>query len=239
MENVLEVKDLSVAFGSERIVQNVSFSLARGEITAIVGPNGAGKTTLLRALLGLVPYEGEIEWQPGISVSYVPQRFSIPASAPITVTEFFLLKSDRFWMPRKRFIDETYHELKLVGLESNVLSKRLGTLSSGQLQRLLLSWAMLNHPDVLLVDEPTASVDIGFTETVYTVMRRLTEERGTTILLISHDMNVVFRFAANVLCINRQLVCQGPPTEALTPQEMKRLFGDVAFYRHDHGDQIG
>jgi len=234
VNSILEVKDISVMFGGEPVIQRVSFSLQPGVITAIVGPNGSGKTTLIRALLGLVPYQGKIEWQPGISFGYVPQRFSIPASAPITAGEFFLLKSASFWMPRQDFLDHLPHELDLVGLNRKVLSKPLGQLSSGQLQRLLVAWAMLNHPDVLLFDEPTAAVDIGFTENIYAVMRRLTEERGTTILLISHDMNVVFRHAANVLCLNRELLCHGPPALVLTPQELKRLFGDVAFYRHDH-----
>lgn len=234
MNSILEVQDISVTIGNVPVIQHVSFTLQRGEITAIVGPNGSGKTTLLRALLGLVPYEGSIVWQPAITFGYVPQRFSIPATAPITAGEFFLLKSERFWMPRKDFLDHLPHELDLVGLDQTVLGKPLGHLSSGQLQRLLVAWAMLNHPDMLLFDEPTAAVDIGFTETIYAIMRRLTEERGTTILLISHDLNVVYRYAANVLCLNRQLLCHGPPAQALTPLELKRLFGDVAFYRHDH-----
>ncbi len=234
MNSILEVQDISVTVGNVPVIQHVSFTLQRGEITAIVGPNGSGKTTLLRALLGLVPYEGSIVWQPAITFGYVPQRFSISASTPITAGEFFLLKSERFWMPRKDFLYHLPHELDLVGLDQTVLVNPLGHLSSGQLQRLLVAWAMLNHPDVLLFDEPTAAVDIGFTETIYTIMRRLTEERGTTILLISHDLNVVYRYAANVLCLNRQLLCHGPPAQALTPQELKRLFGDVAFYRHDH-----
>lgn len=236
MERILEVKDVSVVLGGEPVLDRVSFTLHRGEITTIVGPNGSGKTTLLRALLGLVPYEGEIAWQSGVSVGYVPQRFSIPASTPITVTEFFLLKSERFWMPRREFLRHFTHELDLVGLGQDVLTRPLGRLSSGQLQRLLVAWAMLNHPDVLLLDEPTAAVDIGFTETMYAIMRRLAEDRGTAILLISHDLHVVFRYAANVLCLNRKLLCQGPPTEVLTPQELKRLFGEAALYRHDHDD---
>ncbi len=236
MERILEVKDVSVTLGGEPVLERVSFTLHRGEVTTIVGPNGSGKTTLLRAVLGLVPYDGEITWQPGVAIGYVPQRFSIPASTPITATEFFLLKSERFWLPRKEFLGHLTHELDLVGLDQDVLTRPLGRLSSGQLQRLLVAWAMLNHPDVLLLDEPTAAVDIGFTETMYAIMRRLTEERGTAILLISHDLNVVFRYAANVLCLNRKLLCQGPPAEVLTPQELKRLFGEAAPYRHDHDD---
>lgn len=232
MDSIVEVDGLSVMLGGQPVVQDVSFALPRGEMTAIVGPNGAGKTTVLRALLGLVPYEGKVKWQPGVSVSYVPQRFSVSPSAPITVTEFFLLKAKGFWRPRAGFLANTVHELQAVGVNPGVLDKPLGKLSGGELQRLLIAWAMLNQPDVLLFDEPTASVDVGFTETIYTIMRRVTEERGTTILLISHDLNVVFRFVQNVLCINRQLFCQGPPQQALTPQELERLFGDVAFFPH-------
>jgi zinc transport system ATP-binding protein len=237
MEPVVEVRNLTVVLDGERVVDHLSFTLPRAKMTAVVGPNGAGKTTLLRALLGLVRYEGEITWQPGVSISYVPQRFSVPASAPITVLEFFLLKAAGFWWPRKSFVDEVARELGQVGLGRHVLDKPLGRLSGGELQRLLLVWALLKRPDVLLFDEPTASVDVGFAETIYAIMHRLTQERGTTILLISHDLNVVFRYVTNVLCLNRQLFCQGPPTEALTPAEMKHLFGEVAFFRHGiHGE---
>lgn len=110
----------------------------------------------------------------------------------------------------------------------------LPRLSSGQLQRLLIAWAMINHPDALLFDEPTAAVDAGFAENVYAIMRRLANERRTAILLISHDLHVVFRYAGNVLCLNRQVLCQGPPADVLTMTELKRLFGDVAVYRHNH-----
>lgn len=234
MEPILEVKDLSVTLGGERVLEDVSFVLPHGEMTAIVGPNGAGKTTLLRALLGLLDYEGEVRWRPGVKVSYAPQRFSVPPSAPITVKEFFLLKSARFWRPEVGVEDAIAEELQRFGLDRTLLRRPLGRLSGGQVQRLLLAWAMLKHPDVLLFDEPTASVDVGFTETIYTIMRRVTEERGTTILLISHDLNIVFRFVQNVLCINHKLFCQGPPTKALTPQEMERLFGDIAYFPHAH-----
>lgn len=233
-EPVLEARDVSVTLGGEPILQGVSFALRRGEITTVVGPNGSGKTTLFRALLGLVPHEGEIRWRAGTAVGYVPQRFSIPASAPITVIELLLLKSDRFWRPGKSFLDHLPHELDLVGLDRGLLGTPLGSLSGGQLQRLLIAWAMLDHPDALLFDEPTAAVDVGFADTIYAIMRRLAEERGTAILLISHDLNVVFRYAANVLCLNRRLLCHGPPAEVLTPRELERLFGEVALYRHDH-----
>jgi zinc transport system ATP-binding protein len=233
-ETVLEARHVSVTYGAEKVLDDVSFTLKRGELATVLGPNGSGKTTLFRALLGLVPFAGSVHWRPGIKVGYVPQRFLIGRSMPVTVTEFFLLKSDRFWRPRRKFLAHLTHELDLVGLDVGVLARPLGRLSTGQLQRLLVAWAMIDHPDVLLFDEPAAAIDIGFSETIYQVMHRLTEERGTAILLISHDLHVVVRYAANVLCLNRRLLCQGPPAAVLTQEELKRLFGEVSVYPHGH-----
>ncbi|MNY21230.1 Zinc import ATP-binding protein ZnuC [compost metagenome] len=101
----------------------------------------------------------------------------------------------------------------------------------------MVSWAMVGHPDVLLFDEPTASVDLGFSETIYAIMHRLSETRRTTILFVSHDMNVVSRHASKVLCINRRLACQGPPQEVLTPASLQLVFGDVALYHHEDASQ--
>jgi len=233
-ETLLEAQNVSVAFDGEMVLEDVSFTLKRGELTTVLGPNGSGKTTLFRALLGLVPYRGTVTWRSGIAVGYVPQRFLIGPSLPITVTEFFLLKSRAFWFPQREFLAHLTHELDLVGLEASVLARPLGRLSSGQLQRLLVAWAMIDHPDVLLFDEPAAAIDIGFAETIHHVMHRLTEERGTAILLISHDLHVVARYAANVLCLNRRLLCHGPPSAVLTQEELKRLFGEVSIYPHGH-----
>lgn len=228
---ILEVSDLSVVIGGERVLSHVSFSLSAASITAIVGPNGSGKTTLLRALLGLIPHEGRVAWAPGTTLGYVPQRFAVPPTMPITVAEFFLLKSNAFWRPEADFMTHLPHELELVGLPSTVLNKPLGVLSSGQVQRLMVAWAMVGHPDALLFDEPTASVDLGFSETIYSIMHRVRETRGTTILFVSHDLNVVWKHASRALCLNRRLVCEGAPQEVLTTASLKQLFGEVAMVR--------
>ncbi len=202
----------------------------------MIGPNGAGKTVLFRALLGLLPHTGTVSWRPGAKIRYVPQRFSVDRSAPITVLEFFLLQSPSFWRPRAEFISHLDHELTLVGLDRSVLQKNLGDLSGGQTQRLLIAWAMLQHPEVLLLDEPTAGVDAGFEDNVYSLIHRVQTERGTTILLISHDLSVVYRYAQHVLCLNTGVVCQGSPVDALTPEALGVLYGDGGYYRHDpHG----
>lgn len=231
-ESILEVKNLSVRFDETEVLSDISFSVPRGQATAIIGPNGAGKTVLFRALLGLVPARGSIVWRSGVKIGYVPQKLAVDRTTPITAQEFFLLKSKRFWRPEQKFQLHLKHELDLVGLSENLLPIPLPHLSGGQLQRVLIAWAMLNHPEALLFDEPTAGVDVGFGETIYEVMHRLQQDRGTTILLISHDLNVVYKYAQTVLCLNKTLVCSGTPIEILNSKQLSRLFGETAVYDH-------
>jgi zinc transport system ATP-binding protein len=231
----LMVTNLSVVLDGIEVLRDVSFTLRQGEALAIIGPNGAGKTVLFRALLGLLPHAGNVDWRPDAKIGYVPQRFSVDRSAPITSMEFFLLQAPGFWCPSAEFVNHLDHELTLVGLDRSVLNKNLGDLSGGQMQRLLIAWAMLQHPEILLLDEPTAGVDAGFEETIYALIRRVQTERGTSILLISHDLSVVYRYAQQVLCLNKSVVCQGSPVEALNPDALAVLYGDTGYYRHDSG----
>src|SRR5579863_1849480 len=234
-DSLLTVTNLSVALDGAQILRDISFTLRAGEALAVIGPNGAGKTVLFRALLGLLPYTGAIRWQPDAKIGYVPQRFSVDRSAPITAMEFFLLQSPGFWRPSASFTNQLDQELKLMGLNRGVLRKGLGELSGGETQRVLIASALLQKPSVLLLDEPTAAVDAGFEETVYTLLHRVQMERGTALLLISHDLSVVYRYAQKVLCLNKTVVCQGPPVEALNPEALATLYGEASFYQHEHG----
>jgi zinc transport system ATP-binding protein len=229
---ILEVKNLFVNFNDETVLKNVSFSLERGKALAIIGPNGAGKTVLLRALLGLAPHDGEIKWQENISISYVPQKFFVERSMPLNVEEFFLLKAERFWNVAEEFKNHISHELNLVGLTDEVLRKPLGEISGGQMQRVLMAWAMLNHPDILLLDEPTSGIDVGGEKTIYNIVHRLQSERNIAVILVSHDLNIVYRYAQQVICLNKELICHGPPQEVLNPQELSKLYGEGTFYHH-------
>jgi zinc transport system ATP-binding protein len=233
-QTLLTVENLSVALDGVQILQNVSFTLIEGEALAVVGPNGAGKTVLFRALLGLLPCSGTVRWRPDAKIGYVPQRFSIERSAPITAKEFFLLQSPSFWRPSAAFIRDLECELGRVGLAQNVLQKGLGELSGGETQRLLIAWALLANPDVLLLDEPTAAVDLGFEDTIYALLHRLQTERRTALLLISHDLNVVYRYAQNVVCLNKTVICHGRPVDTLNQEALASLYGESAYYRHDH-----
>lgn len=233
-DTVLTVEDLSVTLDDQAVLQNISFTLQQGEALAVIGPNGAGKTVLFRTLLGLLPHAGLVEWRAGVRIGYVPQRFAVDRSTPISALEFFLLQSPQFWRPRAGFKAELEQELKRMGLDRRVLRKSLGELSGGETQRVLIAAALLEKPDVLLLDEPTAAVDAGFEETVYALLHRVQNESGAALLLISHDLSVVYRYAQRVLCLNKSVVCQGAPTEALNPQALATLYGESSFYHHEH-----
>lgn len=221
----ISVKNLGVILNGHRILDGISFNIEEGEIVAVVGPNGSGKTTLLKAILGLVPYEGNvlIFEKPFVSnaarrIGYVPQRLEFDRTMPVTVEELlsaYLADGD------KNKIREV-----LVSVDADkLLGRMLGVLSGGEFQRVLLALAMLNQPDILFLDEPVASVDIEGAGELYVLMQRLQKEKKITMVLVSHDLDVVYRYATEVLCINHQIVCKGTPQAALTPETMEKLYG--------------
>ncbi len=225
---ILKVKNLNVELDAEKIIEDLSFDVKEGETFIILGPNGAGKTVLLKALLGLIPYDGEINWQFSGKIGYAPQRLPLIKDLPLSVEEFFNFK--------KISSAERAKILKEVGVdEVSVLGKRLGWLSSGQFQRVLIAWATVGDCRVLLFDEPTSGIDIGGEETIYNLLEKIKNERGLTVFLVTHDLNVVFKHATNILCLNKQKICWGSPKDALTPETLVRLFGgEVKFYPHNH-----
>ena len=224
---VLEVKDLSVELAGEKVINNLSFELKKGDTLTILGPNGAGKTVLLKTLLGLLPYKGEIEWKKNVRIGYVPQRLPFIKDIPLSVKDFLKLK--------KSSEEEIEGILNSVGFKENLLDKKIGNLSSGQFQRILIAWSLIENPQVLLFDEPTTGIDIEGEETVYNLLAKLKEERELTILLVTHDLSVVYAFSNYVICLNKQPICYGFPQEVLTPENLKRLYGEeVKYYRHKH-----
>lgn len=233
-KKILDVRDLSVSFGKEEVLKDISFSVNYGDFLAVIGPNGAGKTVLFRALMGLISYNGEIKWQENIKIGYVPQKLMERAELPLTVKEFFVLKSKNLFFKDRQLENSIIHELKSLDLNADILNQQLINLSRGQTQRVLISWAILGHPEILLFDEPTAGVDIAGEESVYNMLHKLQDERGITIIMISHDLNIVYRYANNVLCLNKERLCYGEPSKALTGEQIKRLYGESVFYHHLH-----
>lgn len=237
MEPVLSVSDLRVEFDSRAVLSDINFELNPNETMAIIGPNGAGKTVLFRALLDLIPHFGKVEWKKGVRVGYVPQRLFVDPDLPLTTAEFFALKGHKLHSVKEAlslvgFEDDKEHQGHL---EEHILNNKIGVLSGGELQRISIAWALSGNPDVLLFDEPTSGVDISAEETIYGHLRRLQEKKKFAILLISHDLNVVYRFANKVVCLNKEMVCYGPPLDVLDKQSLQKLYGtDIGVYQHGH-----
>ena len=228
---LLSVTNLTVAFGSHAIVEDLSFKVNQGDGVAIIGPNGAGKTVLLKALLGLIPYRGEIRWSQGVRLGYVPQKIVADRQLPLSARDFLTAKV--------RFLKLPGNELERVSTElsltEQLLDANIGTLSGGQFQKVLIAFALLGGPNVLLVDEPTASLDELTEERIYELLQSLQKKNDMTILLVSHDLSVVYRNADFVLCLSKGKPCMGPPKEILTPAMLEELYAaPPRYYQHTH-----
>ena len=231
---MLEVNHLTVRFDETAILANVNFTVARGDALAVIGPNGSGKTVLFRALIGAIPYEGTIRWAPGTRFGYVPQKLDIERDLPITGRNLLRAKLTISRAPK----EEALHALKRVDLAEDVLGQTIGSMSGGQFQRLLLAFALIGKPSVLLLDEPAAGVDAPGQRALNEAIGRLRKEEGVSILLISHDLSVVYRYASSVLCLTRGSNRVGPLEVILTPERLSEAYGTpVGFHLHNRDER--
>ncbi len=226
-DTVLTVSHLSVALEGRKILDDVSFTLRRGTTLAIVGPNGAGKTVLLRSLLGLVPHAGTVAWAPNVKIGLVPQNFAV-TDVPITVREFLSLNR----------AGDRGDCLAMCGLDRDrILDERLNTLSGGEMQRVLIAWALVDEPNVLVVDEPTAHIDIGAEDVILETLNRIEKERGMTILLVSHDIHNVMAYSDTALALHGSVIYAGPSKKLSDPELLIRIFGSGTILgEHRHGN---
>lgn len=213
-------------------MEDVDLSVAPGEIVTLIGPNGSGKTTFLRAALGLIkPDKGEVRRRSGLTVGYVPQRVEIDRTLPLTLRRFVLLGGGANGAPLDAAAEE-------VGI-GNLLDRSFHDLSGGEAKRAVLARALLREPDLLVLDEPTANVDVAGQAEFYDLIRRIRDDRGCGVLLVSHDLHLVMAATDQVVCLNVHVCCSGRPESVTRNPEYLALFGHrVAethgLYTHDH-----
>ncbi len=227
-ENALEVEGLSVRIEERVILRDLTFRVPRGSALAVIGPNGAGKTVLFQALIGALPHEGVVRWAPGTRLGYVPQKLDIQRDLPVSGSDFLRAKAHVSGATR----EDVARALDLVNLPTAVTGQPIGALSGGQFQRLLLAFALLGRPTVLLFDEPTAGIDEPGEERLYEMIHRIQDAERLTLLLISHELSVVYRYATDVLCLSRERPCFGPPEEILTAERIAEVYGAPIKYHH-------
>jgi len=228
-DRLLSVKNLGVTFGNRTILRQLSFEVYSGDCLAVIGPNGAGKTMLLKALQHLIPCQGEVQWSQEARLGYVPQSVAADRHLPLRVRELLAAKAKVLHLADQE-MDQVSSELSL---SPEFLSAGIGTLSGGQFQKVLIAFALLGRPNVLLFDEPTASLDELTEERIYELVHQLQSQKGITLILVSHDLSVVYRYASQVLCLSKAKVCMGPPKEIMTPETLEELYGaPPKYYRH-------
>ncbi|MCC7250610.1 zinc ABC transporter ATP-binding protein ZnuC [Hyphomicrobium sp.] len=229
---LIGARGLKIVRSGRTILSDIDLDIHAREILTLIGPNGAGKTTLVRALLGLErPDSGSVRRRPGLRIGYVPQRFEIDRTLPMTVARFLALGDGA----RKHRIASVLEE---VGA-ARVVNQQMSELSGGELQRVVLARALLNDPQLLVLDEPVRGVDYVGEAELYALIGRLRDTRGLGVLLISHDLHVVMAQSDRVICLNRHVCCSGVPETVAQHPEYMRLFGpeqarNFAVYQHHH-----
>ena len=228
---LIEAADLSATIAGTPILEHVGLAVRPREIVVLIGPNGSGKTTLLRALLGLVRAKGVITRSNGLRIGYVPQHFTRDLSLPLTVRRLI-----EVYAPGEKGAAEA--ALARVGI-AGLAGKPVATLSGGEMARVLLARAIVHRPDLLMLDEPFAGVDLAGEAALYRLIAELRDELGCGVLLVSHDLHVVMAQASRVICLNRHICCEGAAGAVIRDPAFTNLFGpriaaELALYAHDH-----
>ena len=232
-----KIEDFSVKIGRLTIFDHVNIHIHCGQLTALIGPNGAGKSTLLKAILGEVPHGGSLHYVDAKGkhtghpvIGYVPQYLLFDVSSPTSVMDIFMACLTRrpVWLySAKSLRPRVLRSLERVRA-AHLIDRRLGALSGGELQRVLLALALDPMPDLLLLDEPVSGVDQNGLELFYEIVADLREKEDMAIILISHDLNMVARHADQVVLMNKGVVMSGTPEEVFADQRTKKIFGMLA-----------
>ena len=204
--SLASLDNIGLKIDGQQIIDKVSLHLNKGEITTLIGPNGGGKTSIARILLGVLqPTSGTIKKDSNIKIGYMPQKIEIDKTIPMTVKDFLTLSTHKIIFDDR--INSLIVRLKL----ENILAKQIHDLSGGQMQKVLFLRAIINKPDLLVLDEPTQYMDISATEEFYQIIDEIRESQHCAILLVSHDLHMVMQKTDFVFCVNHHVCCHGSP----------------------------
>lgn len=226
---LVKVTKVNFVIGKHEILSKISLVVKKDSVVTIIGPNGAGKSTLLKIILGLVsPTSGEALIRENTTIGYMPQKLHLDPSLPITVDYFLGLTNQ----PIKLSVKEV---LENVGAQQ-LGGRSMHDLSGGEFQRVLLARALMSLPDLLVLDEPVQGVDISGQKALYELLSQIRKRWGCAMVIVSHDMHMVFSASDQVVCLNKHICCQGRPEAVITHPEYVSLFGTQIFapYKHDH-----
>ncbi|WP_158965813.1 metal ABC transporter ATP-binding protein [Chachezhania sediminis] len=231
---LVRISNLSVVLDRTPVLQDVSLTIARGEIVTIVGRNGSGKSTLLRSLIGAVRIAaGDIQRDPGLRIGYVPQTLTLDPTLPMTARRFLDL-------PRRAARGKAEEALDRTGT-AHLARRQLADLSGGQRQRVLLARALLGRPDLLLLDEPTQGLDAEGTASFYRLIETTRRDLGCAVVMVSHDLDVVMAASDRVVVMGGRVLCDGTPAEVGADPAYRALFGAAApgmAVLHRSGDDL-
>jgi zinc transport system ATP-binding protein len=214
----------------EKLIDSVSFTIDEKTITTIIGPNGAGKSTLLRLILGLIgPSSGKISRSKKIKIGYMPQRLSLNSNLPITVERFLSLSKPEI-VEKRIQIEAVLKQVKA----DYTLKQSIHSLSGGEWQRILLARALLQSPDLLVLDEPVQGLDLAGQAEFYRTLHHIKHTLECAVVHVSHDLNLVWDASDTVICLNKHICCMGHPDVVRQNQDVQRLFGGFSPYTHHH-----
>jgi zinc transport system ATP-binding protein len=229
---LVSARGIGVRRGNRWLIRHVDLEVRRGEILTLIGPNGSGKSTTAKTVVGIVePDEGRVQRAARLRVGYVPQRIQIDPTLPLTVRRLLMLTG-------RHAETEIDAALQAVGIDQ-LKTSPVQALSGGEFQRALLARALIQRPDLLVLDEPVQGVDFAGEITLYELIGRIRDSLECGILLISHDLHIVMAATDTVVCLNGHVCCQGTPSTVAESAEYRELFGAraaraLAVYRHDH-----